>query len=95
MVATGLPLDKTVITSPAVTSRRTLEKCRLASRAEMVFIKTSFVVLITTLSANSVGSQFRNEVLNRSYPLLAWSLLPRRGDLQILSTATLLAKQRV
>jgi hypothetical protein len=39
MVATGLPRDKTVTTSPVATSRSTLEKWRLASAAEMVFMR--------------------------------------------------------
>jgi hypothetical protein len=38
MVATALPRDRTVTTSPEATSRNTPEKCRLASAAEMVFM---------------------------------------------------------
>jgi hypothetical protein len=38
MVATALPRDKIVTTSPEATSRNKPEKCRLASAAEMVFM---------------------------------------------------------
>lgn len=37
-MATGRPRDKTVNTSPVLTSRNRAEKCRLASAAEMILI---------------------------------------------------------
>jgi hypothetical protein len=44
MTATGLPLDITVTTSPVATTRNRLEKNRLASVAEMVFILNSVLI---------------------------------------------------
>ena len=38
MAATGLPREVTITVSPLATSRSTLEKCRLASPAEIIFM---------------------------------------------------------
>ncbi len=57
MMATGLPRDKTVMTSPLAASRSRLEKWRLASPAAMVFTRNPKVVLSTTLQLWSASRQ--------------------------------------
>ena len=51
-MTTGLPHEVTMTVSPLMTSRSALEKCRLASPADMVFM---FIVPEVVLSTTLMG----------------------------------------